>query len=75
MFMLFSFWAASGLELGNPEPVKDAMSSVMLWVYRIACLTLSSLNAFWFYKMLLGAVRVFGKSRNVNLVEEEIKES
>ena len=31
-----------------------------IWLYRIGNIALNSLNAFWFYKMLSGALKVLG---------------
>lgn len=75
LFMLISFFRASGNELSNFKATKEAMSPIMLWVYRIACVALTCLNAMWFYKMLLGAIRVVAKSKNASTVEQEITES
>ena len=73
--MLITFYIATGEELRAPRKLGPAISPLMLWIYRIACVTLTGLNAVWFYKMLLGAIRVVGKSRNANAVEQEITES
>ena len=72
LYMLITFFRATGAELSQPS---GAMSPVMLWVYRVACITLTGLNGVWFYKMLLGAIRVVAKSKNANSVEQEITES
>jgi hypothetical protein len=36
------------------------MSATAIWLYRIGNIALNTLNAFWFYKMLSGALKVLG---------------
>ena len=53
--MSIDFWRVSGRELA--QPTSDLLPAV-LWFYRLSCLSLNSLNAVWFYKMLRGAIKV-----------------
>ena len=53
--MSIDFWRVSGRELA--QPTSDLLPAV-LWFYRLSCLSLNSLNAMWFYKMLRGAIKV-----------------
>ncbi len=53
--MSIDFWRVSGRELAHPT--SDLLPAV-LWFYRLSCLSLNSLNAMWFYKMLKGAIKV-----------------
>ena len=73
--MLITFFKVTEEELRSPRQAGPAISPVMLWIYRIACITLTGLNGLWFYKMLLGAVRVLAKSKKADKVEREITES
>ena len=34
----------------------------MIWIYRVACVALTCLNAMWFFKMFKGALKVFTSS-------------
>lgn len=75
LYMLITFFKATEKELQAQRLSGPVMSPTMLWVYRIACITMTGLNGLWFYKMLLGAIRVLTKSNSATTVEREITES
>ena len=75
LYMLITFFKVTEEELRSPRQAGPAMSPVMLWTYRIACITLTGLNGVWFYKMLLGAMRALSKSSKANAAQHEITES
>ena len=53
--MSIDFWRVSGRELAHPT---SSLLPAVLWFYRLSCISLNSLNAMWFYKMLKGAIKV-----------------
>ncbi|CAK0787821.1 hypothetical protein CVIRNUC_011043 [Coccomyxa viridis] len=65
-FMSIDFWRVSGRELAHPT---SSLLPAVLWFYRLSCISLNSLNAMWFYKMLKGAIKVLagpaGAAKNV----------
>lgn len=40
------------------QPSATGLSPAAIWLYRILNVPLNTLNAFWFYKMLTGALKV-----------------
>ena len=54
----YEYWTTTSVELGHLRP--GGMSALAIWLYRIGNIALNSLNAFWFYKMLSGALKVLG---------------
>jgi len=54
----YQYWTTTSAELSYLRP--GGMSALAIWVYRIGNVALNSLNAFWFYKMLSGALKVLG---------------
>ncbi|KAL3141733.1 hypothetical protein ABBQ32_004415 [Trebouxia sp. C0010 RCD-2024] len=50
------FFRETEPELRHPSP--KGLSPAAIWLYRILNFPLNTLNAFWFYKMLTGAMKV-----------------
>ena len=50
------FFRETSPELRHPTP--GGLSPAAIWLYRGLNLPLNALNAFWFYKMLTGALKV-----------------
>ena len=61
-FMLVNFFKTTEKELQNSKGDGNAMGVSMIWIYRVACVTLTCLNAMWFIKMFKGALKVFTSS-------------
>ena len=57
-FMLFDFFKSTGHELALPKLSGRVMPAYMIWIYRTACVTMTCLNATWFFKMARGAIKV-----------------
>lgn len=73
--MLLSFFRSTEEELTEPSKREKSLSIAMMWTYRIACVTLTGLNTFWFYKMFMGAIKVLTNPRAATKIEQEITES
>lgn len=63
----YQYWTTTAAELSHLRP--DGMSALAIWMYRIGNLALNSLNAFWFYKMLSGALKVLGGEAHCPVIE------
>lgn len=60
-FLLHAVCSVDFFRETEPElqhPSATGLSPAAIWLYRILNLPLNTLNAFWFYKMLTGAVKV-----------------
>lgn len=48
------------------HPSATGLSPAAIWLYRILNLPLNTLNAFWFYKMLTGALKILRTPSNAH---------
>jgi hypothetical protein len=58
--MTYDYWLVTDAVLANPSAV--ALQPAIIWVYRLANLTLTGLNLFWVRSMLKGALEAVRKS-------------
>mmetsp|Transcript_3200 Transcript_3200/g.9268 ORF Transcript_3200/g.9268 Transcript_3200/m.9268 type:complete len:276 (+) Transcript_3200:205-1032(+) len=57
----YDYFRVSGHELAHPVP--GGMPQSVIWLYRIANLSLNALNLFWFHKMASGAFKLLSGNK------------
>ena len=67
------FFRETSPELQHPTP--GGLSPAAIWLYRGLNLPLNALNAFWFYKMLTGALKVLKQAPSNNHKADGVKRS
>lgn len=63
------FFRETESELQHPST--SGLSPAAIWLYRILNLPLNTLNAFWFYKMLTGALKLLRTPSDVHGAEAQ----